>query len=943
MHSRLLSVLTLTTLMSSLSLLACSDGGGTTNLPTPRPPSGTPGGTVPARLVRAQSCDDLEVLLKADARKKLDDGIDEQIKAIRDYGGFWGYGYGRDGGFNEGGGPVVGSPNSGGAGSGGASPAPLPPKDDSSDGGGEPTSGGDDDDDSGGGGEAPDYSDTNTQVKGVDEADFVETDGENIYLLHGSKFLTMGAQPSGPAVSQQIVVEGSPREMFVTRLGEGGPRRAVIYSDVNGAGVYAAAGVEPRAAYAEYGYAGGGIIVEDFVNVGDDGGDVASPARAAAGAARALDVEAPVEYAPLTKVTVLDLPDGDQPKVVSEVYFEGQYATARRVGPIVRTVLNGGEHGPQVSYYPKFDAGEQVPASQDVEGWVAVFEQVRAEGRAAIDASTYADWLPYYFVKAGGAVTAQNLACDSYHVPGAGTTRYGLTQVQSFDVAAPEQLRGTAVVGRADVVYSNADSLYIAAHGWNPTPPRPVIAVPPSFPGDGGGFPGSGGACSSDGQCTGGSAGVAGSAGAAGTGTGGNEGDDDDDDAGAGGEGGDQAGTGQGGSGEGGSGQGGVTPLPPPPPPPPPTTLNVTHLHKFDLRDDPTRPLYVATGTAKGNIQNQFSLDERDGFLRVATTEDRTTGQDFWSTERYNRLFVLEERDGELVTVGDAGELAKDETVMSVRFVGSKGYVVTFLQKDPLFVFDLADPYAPRLLGQLDIPGFSQYMHPVDDTHLLTIGQDGDENGSNGRLALQIFDVSDPLRPLQAHKFTFAGDQYGYSQAQYDHKAFTYFEKQKLLAFPYSSNTYTPEGYYKPTSALEVFRVDLVEGISRVGAVDHSPLFPPQTPCSVFYYGPEVRRGLFINRDGRDFVYSISYAGLMVNDVANLAAGPVGQIDLLAYLDPPASLYPGREYYDGYCAPGGGGGVDGGPVKPLPEPLPSPTPVEDAPTAPAGAGLARAD
>lgn len=945
MHSRLLSALTLTTLMSSLSLVACSDSSAKK---TPSaPPGNPPARTTPAHLVRAQSCGELEQLLKTDARKKLDAGIDEQIKAIRDYGGY-GYGYGRDvgGGFD---GPVIGAPSSGGqggaAGSGGSggsgtggsgtgTPPPSPTNGDNGEGAGD-------------GGDSPDYSDTNTQVKGVDEADFVEVDGANVYLLHGTKFLTLGAQPSAPAVNQEISIDGSPREMFVTR--EGGTRRAVIYSDVNGADIYAKAGVEPKTSYVDYGY---GLPVA--VAVGGGGVDP-----------RAVDIAqdkdgAPEFYAPLTKVTVLDLPDGGQPAVVSEVYFEGSYSTARRVGGIVRTVLNGGEHGPSVTYYPTFDQQTPPPDPQDIDPWVAVFEQLRAEGRAKIDASTSDDWLPYVFVKQGETVSAKNLACESYHVPGAGSTQYGLTQIQSFDIANPAQIKGTAIVGHADVVYSNTDSLYVAAHAWNPTPPPPPVFFPGNpfpFPGDTAGAGGSGGTAGAAGSVgtagaggdtggsggsgddTGGTAGseTGGTAGSTGgSDTGGTAGGTSGSETGGTGTGGDPTGgtgtggdptggTGTGGDPTGGTGtggNGGTVEPPPPPPPPPPTTLNFTHLHKFDLRDDPTSPLYVASGTVEGGVLNQFSLDERDGFLRVATTENRTTGQDFWTTDRFNHLYVVAESDGLLDKVGDAGDLAKGESVMSVRFVGAKGYVVTFLQKDPLFVFDLSDPYAPRQLGQLNIPGFSQYMHPIDEGHLLTIGQDGDDAGTTGNLALQLFDVTDPVRPRQAFKFPFS--DFGYSQAQNDHKAFTYFDKEKLLAFPYSSTSFTPEGYYKPTSALEIFRVDIETGFSRLGAVDHSPLFPPQEPCSPLasYYGFDVRRGLFINRDDKSYVYSISYAGMMVHDVAALGAGAVGQLDLLGYLTPPENPYGGYGY-EGGCLPPGGPVID-----PLP-PAPTPTDPRD--------------
>ncbi|HEU4532881.1 MAG TPA: beta-propeller domain-containing protein, partial [Polyangiaceae bacterium] len=509
MHSRLLSALGMTTLLSSLSLVACGDSGSGPGKNPPVKPD-PPASTVPARLIKAQTCDELEALLKGDAKKKLADGIDEQIKAIRDYGGYWGYGYRGDFGDS----PVVGAPGAaggggvadGGGGAGGGAPAPPATPTDGNPGG---ENSGDDNGD-GGGGEGPSYSDTNTQVKGVDEADFVETDGTNVYVLHGSKFLTLGAQPNAPSLAQEVAIDGVPREMFVARDGEQGPRRAVIYSDVEGSAVYAAAGVTPKPTYYDYGYGGGigGRLGGGFF------GGVGAPGGGPVIDIAVTDVgPGPGTYVPLTKVTVLDLENG--PTKISEVYFEGSYSTARRVGGVVRTVLNGGQHGPAVKQFPAFDQQTPPPAPQNVEAWVAAFEQLRAEGLAAIDASDVTDWLPYVFVKTAAGVEAQNLACDSYHVPMAGTTEYGLTQIQSFDLRAPTDVKGTAIVGRADVIYSNADSLYVAAHGWNPLPSPPVVS-PPSFPsplpggGTAGGF-GSGGGDVAEGGAGGEGGGSAGS------------------------------------------------------------------------------------------------------------------------------------------------------------------------------------------------------------------------------------------------------------------------------------------------------------------------------------------------------------------------------------------------------------------------------------------------
>lgn len=310
-----------------------------------------------------------------------------------------------------------------------------------------------------------------------------------------------------------------------------------------------------------------------------------------------------------------------------------------------------------------------------------------------------------------------------------------------------------------------------------------------------------------------------------------------------------------------------------------PVSMVYTHLHKFDLLRDPANPTYVASGTVVGGVLNQFSLDEHNGRLRVATTDERANTD--WESSRVNHVFILGQAGDLLEVVGSIENLAPGERIYSARFLGDKGYVVTFRQVDPLFALDLADPTNPQVLGELKIPGFSEYMHPLDDTHLLTIGQSEDRN-----LALQIFDVTNPAQPVQAHVYSFTGaDGYGYSEAQSNHKAFTYFASRKLLAFPFVS--YASQGM---RSSLELFRIDVAEGIQPVGSIDHSPLFGPEEQsgyCGGFY-GVQVRRGVFMD----DFVYSISYAGVMAHDTRDLAT-PIATLPLEA----PASDYSGCAYY----------------------------------------------
>ncbi len=305
-----------------------------------------------------------------------------------------------------------------------------------------------------------------------------------------------------------------------------------------------------------------------------------------------------------------------------------------------------------------------------------------------------------------------------------------------------------------------------------------------------------------------------------------------------------------------------------------PQTREQTALHRFELNEKTIA--YAGSGTVSGHLHDQFSIDEQKGVLRVSTTENVPVGD--WDSTTMNRVVTLAGQNGRLEVVGDTGPLAEGETIYSTRFVGDKGYVVTFRQVDPLFVIDLSRPERPVVLGELKIPGFSDYMQPLGENHLLTIGRDVDEEGwGPNALALQIFDVSNPTAPRLAHKHVF--DKEGYSEANDNHKAFNFYADKGLLAFPFYG--WERSGGY--TSTLEVFRVGAETGFAHVGSVDHAPLMSTSNMCgdewSGYYYcgdySPEVRRGLFID----DFVYSISYGGVLVHSTSDLTT-PVATVDL---------------------------------------------------------------
>ena len=246
---------------------------------------------------------------------------------------------------------------------------------------------------------------------------------------------------------------------------------------------------------------------------------------------------------------------------------------------------------------------------------------------------------------------------------------------------------------------------------------------------------------------------------------------------------------------------------------------NSTRILKFALRTRWNRgPRFVASGRVAGHLLNQFSMSEERGFLRVMTT-DSQWGRGGRATGAGNNLFVLRASGRKLRTVGSIKGLAKGERIFAARMFGDKGYMVTFRQTDPLFTFDLSNPYRPKLAGELKINGFSSYIHPLDGDRLLTIGRDADDDGRVKGLHLQIFDVSNPAKPVRTHHELIEGGRYSYSNAQWDHHAFTFDPKTKTLALPISGY-FEPNGGRSHYSGLEVYQVGR-SGFSYRGFVSH--------------------------------------------------------------------------------------------------------------------------
>ncbi|RYZ64221.1 MAG: hypothetical protein EOP09_16290, partial [Proteobacteria bacterium] len=183
-------------------------------------------------------------------------------------------------------------------------------------------------------------------------------------------------------------------------------------------------------------------------------------------------------------------------------------------------------------------------------------------------------------------------------------------------------------------------------------------------------------------------------------------------------------------------------------------------------------------------------------------------------------------------------------------------------QTDPLYTLDLSNPVEPKVTGELKVNGFSSYIHLIDDNHLLTVGQDADDNGRVLGLKIAVFDVSNPAAPVEKFKKVLNDAQsYSWSEAQYDHHAFTYFASRGLLGIPVGGHRTTSsnrwwDGYF---SELQVFKIDLNAGITQKGAIAMNDLYQGQRlEWDYWWGGSEVRRSVFAD----DFIYAISSSGI---------------------------------------------------------------------------------
>jgi len=594
----------------------------------------------------------------------------------------------------------------------------------------------------GGRGDSPGaHTGTNNQVSGVDEADFVKNDGTRIFVLSGRKLYLNRSWPADQlATLSTLEIEGWPQEMFLDD-----ENHVVVFS-----AVYTPGPQQDGSGGGRPDVGSGGCSPWSCWGLGST----------------------------TTKMTVVDVSDLANPRVVSELYQPGWYANSRRVGQSVRLVLsNSFRHPEGIRWYPEFTTD----LYNDRAARARAFDELMNRNERLIRAQKLDAWLPKAWYKAkDGSLVQVDYDCREFHRANA-PTKLGVLSVATLDLSSatlaahgrPTVTR-TSVVSEVGEVYSSATGLYVATRHWWWWPQ--------------------------------------------------------------------------------------------------PGQEDHTYLHKFDLTD-PAGARYVTSGGVEGYILNQFAMDEKDGYLRVATTLSRRIddpSSPWGRVETKNRLSVLGVRGGRLQVVGRTPDLAESERIFSARFVGNRGFVVTFRQVDPLFTFDLSNPENPRKVGELKIPGFSTYLHPVDENHLIGVGEHVPEDPAAPRtraIKLSMYDVTDFAHPRE--KFTqLVGTSSGWSSALYDHKAFNYFPERKLLAIPFSDWDPAATDYWTGfRSDLRVFSVDANSGFTPRGALSMRDVYQQINQRNwTWYWTPAIRRSVMAD----DFVYAISDGGIRVANVNSL-------------------------------------------------------------------------
>ena len=652
------------------------------------------------------------------------------------------------------------------------------------------------------------YSSTNNQESGVDEADFIKTDGHYIYMLNGNKFLIMGVPEFGEInLTSSLSMLGSPMQMML----EGD--RVVIVSGVNYWNLESNHPLLELMAHEEsYSYLGSDGEYETYTYT---------------------------RYESLVMYSVIDISDKNNPVIEEELFIEGNYHTARLVDGTVRSVTHLYTYFDGIRtwvdlpdyYYEIFDP------QQRMDLWNLSLSDTIAKNQRVIDSLTLEDFVPQMYTLNSDStyskISTYSDDCSEFSASQNSSVR-GLTTIMTMKLLGEEtEFEIDHITSRWAHVYSSGNTLLLA---------EPVADWWWFWR------------------------------------------NNDFEDA--------------------------------------------TNIHAFDISDSDATS-YLGSGRVSGTVQDQFSMSEFQGSIRIASTSDiwgrwwldsemDENGEPIFNGPS-NQVTILQHEGNDclispcnsLIQVGIVDDIAPNETIWSVRFIGNRGYLVTFENIDPLWVIDLSNPLDPIILGELEVPGVSTYIHPVNENTLLTIGIGSGEDGLGldwSTTQISLFDVSEPTNPTLADSMSVSpaytddncedirncGWSWSWSEATYEHKAFTYWAPEDLLAIPLSTYRYfyNESNYYnyEYISMLKLINVDIENlSLSNHGEIEHSQFYNNNENDWWYHSSTSIRRSIFMG----DYIYAFSSLGVTVHNTSKISL--VEELSIPGQ-EPPVWYYEEEEY-----------------------------------------------
>ena len=628
--------------------------------------------------------------------------------------------------------------------------------------------------------EGEDFSGTNNQEQGVDEADFIKTDGYYIYVLQGSSLSIMEIPEFGEIeFASNSTIEGSPISMMLE------DDRLIVLSSYN-----------PWSINSE----------DDLYEYLRWGGEYSQ-----------------WRVNSLTKYTTFDISNRSSPEIIQELYLEGYNVDAREIDGSIRAIthswlnipgLSNWLNMPSAYYELQWDDPERKTYREMI-----AYETIQANDEV-LEAIALEDLVPKIYQRVGGEIIEHDMrseSCENFAQPMDGFSR-GFTNILSLDLFSPTfDFESDHLLSNHPLVYASKDALVLTENSW-----------------DWWWF----------------------------------WGQDDVDE--------------------------------------------MTNIHTFDI-SVPGVTTYTGSGRIDGQILNQFCISEHEGVLRIATTVGQWNRWWMEDPEPMSSSIVTlvrgvnPETDQQvLLEYGRLDGIAEDERIWSARFVEDRAYLVTFEQIDPLWTIDLSDPATPTILGELEVPGVSTYIHPLHDGMLLTIGMGpAGEDGLGldwSSTRLSTFNISDVTQPAVADTLMLSPVNdpednrwtWSYSEAKYEHKAFQYWGPKEMLAVPLSTYRYIEShdediGYhwsYEYISKAIIVNVDEATGSMSIhGEVNHSSLLNDEERNHWWGGNENIRRTVFMG----DYIYAISGAGITAHHLDTMELSDVVMFEV---------EYPEYAYYD---------------------------------------------